>query len=202
MVLRKSLLVFILLILSVNARAGVFFEPYIGSSNGEGESSYSSGNYTHSYSGRIIGGRLGWALQNRWMFGVDYSINQVIMDSEQSSAYASDEISKKQIGLMVGKIFKGWKVWANYFISGEITGADAAANSNQFISENDEFSDLSGLSAGASLFITKNFQLNAEYRILSYGSVSNNGSLNSSYSSLDIAEYGIYISLPLGGGCK
>ena len=157
MFLRSSFLVFTLSILSVNANAGVFFEPYIGLSNGEGESSYSSGNYTHSYSGRILGTRLGWALQNRWMFGVDYSINQVIMDSEQSSAYASDEISKKQIGLMVGKIFNGWKVWANYFISGEITGADATATSNQFLSENDEFSELSGFSAGASFFIIKTF---------------------------------------------
>ena len=185
--------------------SGIYLEPYLGMSNGTGDSKYTStSDYSHKYSGPTYGAKLGWMFKkSRFYFGADSSQSSFVMDSEQSGAYASDEVTKKQMGIFVGKMISSFKLWGIYYLSGSIEGKDSeAVSGNQFISTKNEISDMSGFGAGLSFYIGSSFQLNLEYHSLTYDSLTTNGAKNTNFTESSFTEYLITLSLPLGDGKK
>ncbi|MDA9793389.1 hypothetical protein N9B72_02275 [Bacteriovoracaceae bacterium] len=195
----KSYIAILLLALSSHAISKSYVEPYIGSSNGSGKSKYTSTDYAHKYSGRLIGVRAGWVSKSKLFYALDYSINQFILDSESSGSYADDEVSKSQLGLLVGRSFGAVKLWATYFLQGKLQGEDSAST-GQFLSDDQSFKNLSGVGIGASFFIFAKTQLNIEYRSLDYSKSISSGSSVASFDRSNMSEYIVAVSFPFGGG--
>lgn len=192
-------LLFLLCLLSLNSFGKIYAEPYLGFSSGSGESQYTS-IYNHEYSGRLIGLRAGWLSSNNLFYSLDYSLNNFILDTEQNGSYADDDVSRSQFGLLIGKSFNSFKLWATYFFLADLTGNDSASSGSQFISSSDKIEDGSGLAIGGSIFIWGRTQLCIELRSLSFDSATSSGGNVVTYNSTDLTEYVVSLSFPFGVG--
>jgi hypothetical protein len=117
----KTLLVLVTLTIGLNAKAGLYIDPYFGTMlSGD----YKAASTTNDLSGTDMGLRVGWGMLGL-SFGVDYRmINHTI-----EASGGNTDIEGNALGAYVGYEFPiMFRVYGEYFFSGSVSGGGSDAD--------------------------------------------------------------------------
>ena len=189
---------YILLVIPVFSYAGIFFEPLVGVTSGEGTTSYENvESVSHDYSGQLLGAKIGYVGQS-FFTSLGYDLNTASFNSENNILDAKDEISINYFNLNIGKIMNSWRFWFGILLTSSLEDLDDANKSGQFISHNETFESGSGFLVGLSYKLTQRILLNAEYRMWDYESSYIDGNFVSNFELMELSETAVFISIPFG----
>jgi hypothetical protein len=192
------LLLFLFLTFPFSSWAGIYIEPYLGVSSATGSSTYESvGKFDHAYSGQSYGARIGY-YGTSYFSGVDYSVTNTSISTENNGVSADDDISITGLNLIIGKLLNNWKIWFGVILTSDIKDLDSSHGSDNFIANNETFESGGGFLAGFSYYLTQHVQLNFEYRFWDYESSYIAGEYVSNFDMLELTETAFFISFPFG----
>lgn len=182
--LTKSLL-FLILLISQSAHAGVLLEPYLGYGIGSGD----RGNFDYSYNTPQYGARLGYQMLGV-MGGIDYSMASFELEAENKTTGTTtkSDYKKNQLGVFVGYDFPLLvRAWGTYYVS---------ANLEDDIAPISKYSG-GGYALGVGFTPLPLVSLNVEYRTFSYDEVETGSTTASLDPNFDLNEIFLSVSLPL-----
>jgi len=162
----KKILVLLFLLISFNANAWLWIEPYAGydiAINTEVTGADTSGITDLGYNGFVYGGRIGFAWKIL-LLGVDLNGMTGSSDIEISGTEYNQDVTKSNFGVFVGLNFDltliGFRAWVTYFFTNNL----GFHNSDLSLTE----AKGNGFGLGAGITFFKFLGLNFEYHFTSY----------------------------------
>jgi len=178
----KKILLVLLLLVSFNANAWLWVEPYIGYDIGS-KTEIANSSSELEYSGFTYGARLGWAWKIL-LLGVDLS---GMSGTSTDEAGLEDDVSKSTFGAFAGVNFDltviGLRAWISYFFSNKLT-----------FSNDNEMSG-GGFGIGVGITLLKFLGINFEYRGMDYDEFVIAGNTNNF--EYKPSEFVVSLSVPL-----
>ena len=190
----------ILFFISLDCFAGLFIEPYLGYAfKGEGKTTFSNvAEIDHLYTSVNYGAKLGYGFLTNHLLGIDYCAQSHFLDSDQATAKASDKVSRSQLGIFYGLLFRRFILSFTQFTSATMNGADAANTNNQVFTDVNDFAKGSGSSIGLGFRYSTNLNLALQMRKFDFKEWQNNGVVNANHQSTKLSDILFTISFPFG----
>lgn len=179
-----------ILVLSFQAKAGVFVEPFLGYDQSTLKVEASGISSGSTSSGVDYGLKLGYAFHQGFWLGVDYTGGSGTTKSDTAGVDNTD-YSKTAIGALVGYSAGRFNFWAGYGFSDKVTVKSSGSPDTEMTGTN--------MKIGAGVLAVNHVAINLDYVIPKYTKSTTSGTesnISDTYSKFDTSGFMLSVSFP------